>query len=117
MKNAVIWIMTVSTLAAGTGAHAQSLNPTPLRDSAQRAAIALARTPGVSQPATTQSAVKKCTKGALLGAAGGALFGFGSGFALLAASGGSDAAGAILKGFTVSGSIGGLLVGSVIGCK
>ena len=117
MNHAGIWIVVMSTLTTGTSAHAQSLSATPLRDSADRAAIALAKTPSVSQPVKTPSAAKKCAKGALVGTAGGALFGFGAGFALLAASGGSDSAGAILKGFTVSGSIGGLLVGSVIGCK
>ena len=117
MKNTVIWIMLVTTHTTGTGVHAQSLAATPLSDSAQRAAIALAKTPSVGEPVRPQSAGNKCAKAALLGTAGGALVGFGAAFVLLKASGGSDSAAGILKGFAVGGGIGGLMVGGAIGCK
>ena len=127
IKNALIWTMVVAALSVGTVAQAQSMTAlsatpvevtvTPLRDSAQRSVAALAKATIASQPAAPRSNGKQCVKGLAIGTAGGAAVGFGSAFWLLMSSGGSDSAGAILKGFTLYGATMGLMIGGTAGCK
>lgn len=127
MKNGLIWTVVVVVLSGGTVAHAQSTSAplarpvtttaTPLSDSAQRAAIALAKTPMASQPATPQSKGHQCAKGLVIGTGAGAAVGLGSAVALLMSSGGSDSAVEIMKAFTGFGATLGLIIGGAVGCK